>query len=203
MGGGQDKITKIVSAEDCDKAKNDVQSAISGGDYQKQLTAEFEKKGIFPSIDTFSAKTVSVSCSPQPGNPGEEVTATAKMQFTMSGVDSKALGQLVDNSALAQTGPNQTVVNNGLSDATLTLKQTKSGGTQVFTLDTTAEVAVKQDPEAIASQVKGKNARQTAEIIKSINGVKDVKVDYSPFWVSKTPTNTKKIQIIFVNESNS
>jgi hypothetical protein len=203
MGGGQDKITKIVSPEDCDKAKNDVQSAISGGDYQKQLTAEFEKKGIFPSIDTFSAKTVSVSCSPQPGNPGEEVTATAKMQFTMSGVDSKALGQLVESSALAQTGPNQTVVNDGLKDATLILKQTKSDGSVIFSLDTTAEVAVKQDPEAIASQVKGKNARQTSEIIKSINGVKDVKVDYSPFWVSKTPSNTKKIQITFVNESNN
>ena len=203
MGGGQDKITKVVSADDCDKAKNDVQSAISGGDYQKQLTAEFEKKGIFPSVDTFSAKTVSINCSPQPGNPGEEVTATAKMQFTMSGVDSKALGQMIDDMALAQTGPNQTVVNNGLSDAKLILKQTKSDGTQVFSLDTTTEVAVKQDPEAIANQVKGKNARQTADTIKSINGVKDVKVDYSPFWVSKTPSNTKKIQIFFVNESSN
>jgi len=121
----------------------------------------------------------------------------------MSGVDSKALGQMIDDMALAQTGPNQTVVNNGLSDAKLILKQTKSDGTQVFSLDTTTEVAVKQDPEAIANQVKGKNARQTADTIKSINGVKDVKVDYSPFWVSKTPSNTKKIQIIFVNESSN
>ncbi len=203
MGGGSDKITKIIAQEDCDKAKNEVQATIASGDYQKQLTADFEKEGIIPSIDTFSSKVVSIVCSPQVGSPGEEVTATAKMQFTMSGVDSKALEQLVTKLALEKAGPDQTVVDTGLSKATLTLLQKKPDGSMVFNLSTVALVTIKQDTEAIASSVKGKNARTTADTIKAINGVRDVKVKYSPFWVNKTPTNTKKINIVFINEQSN
>ncbi|MBP9812908.1 hypothetical protein KBC51_00495 [Candidatus Saccharibacteria bacterium] len=203
MGGGSDKITKIIAQEDCDKAKNEVQATIASGDYQKQLTADFEKEGIIPSIDTFSSKVVSVVCTPQAGSPGEEVTATAKMQFTMSGVDSKALEQLVTKLALEKAGPDQTVVDTGLSKATLTLLQKKSDGSMEFRLSTVALVTIKQDTEAIASSVKGKNARTTADTIKAINGVRDVSVKYSPFWVNKTPTNTKKINIVFINEQSN
>lgn len=201
MGGGQDKITKIVTQDDCDKAKTDVQNSLSGGDYQKQLTTEFEKEGITASTDTFSAKTVSITCIPAVGTAATEVTAKAAMQYTMSGVDSKALNELITKLALAKTGAGQTVADTGLSSGKLDVKQTKPNGDIFFTVNTTAKVGLKQDPVAIADSVKGKNARQTSDIIKSINGVKDVKVDYSPFWVSKTPTNTKKIKIVFVNET--
>lgn len=203
MGGGQDKMTKIIAQDDCDKAKTDVQNSLSGGDYQKQLTAEFEKEGIITSTDTFSAKTVNISCIPSVGTAATEVTAKADMQYTMSGVDSKALNELITKLALAKTGAGQTVADTGLSSGKLDVKQTKANGDIFFTVNTTAEVGLKQDPVAIADSVKGKNARQTSDIIKSINGVKDVKVDYSPFWVSKTPTNTKKIKIVFVNETSN
>ena len=201
MGGGQDKITKIVANDDCEKAKNDVLAGLNGDDYKKQLQADFEKEGIIASTDTFSSKTVSISCSPAVGSVANEVTATAKMKYTMSGVDSKALGELVTKLAVEQAGPGQNVVDTGLSKATLTIKQTKPNGDIVFTVKTTAQVGLKQDQEAIANSVKGKNARQTADTIKALNGVKDVKVNYSPFWVSKTPKNTKKVKIVFINES--
>lgn len=203
MGGGSDKITKVIAQEDCDKAKAEVQNAIASGDYQKQLTAEFEKQGIVPSVDTFSSKVVNLTCAPQVGSPGEEVTATAKMQFTMSGVSSNSLGELVTKLALEKSGPDQTVISNGLEKASLTLVQKQADGSVEFALATVAEVTIKQDPQAIASSVKGKNARETADTIKAINGVQDVKVDYSPFWVSKTPSNTSKINIEFVNEKTN
>ena len=201
MGGGQDKITKIVSNDDCEKAKNDVLAGLNGDEYKKQLQADFEKEGIIASTDTFSSKTVSISCSPAVGSVANEVTATAKMQYTMSGVDSKALGELVTKLAVEQAGPGQNVVDTGLSKASLTIKQTKPNGDIVFTVKTTAQVGLKQDQQAIAESVKGKNARQTADTIKALNGVKDVKVNYSPFWVGKTPKNTKKVKIVFINES--
>ena len=201
MGGGQDKITKIVANDDCEKAKNDVLAGLNGDDYKKQLQADFEKEGIIASTDTFSSKTVSISCSPAVGSVANEATATAKMKYTMSGVDSKALGELVTKLAVEQAGPGQNVVDTGLSKATLTIKQTKPNGDIVFTVKTTAQVGLKQDQQAIADSVKGKNARQTADTIKALNGVKDVKVNYSPFWVGKTPKNTKKVKIVFINES--
>jgi len=201
MGGGQDKITKIVSNDDCEKAKNDALASLNSDDYKKQLQADFEKEGIIASTDTFSSKTVSISCSPAVGSVANEVTATAKMQYTMSGVDSKALGELITKLAVEQAGPGQNVVDTGLSKATLSIKQTKSNGDIVFAVKTTAQVGLKQDQQAIAESVKGKNARQTADTIKALNGVKDVKVNYSPFWVGKTPKNTKKVKIVFINES--
>ncbi|MBP7820737.1 hypothetical protein KA043_01365, partial [Candidatus Saccharibacteria bacterium] len=184
-----------------EKAKNDALASLNSDDYKKQLQADFEKEGIIASTDTFSSKTVSISCSPAVGSVANEVTATAKMQYTMSGVDSKALGELITKLAVEQAGPGQNVVDTGLSKATLSIKQTKSNGDIVFAVKTTAQVGLKQDQQAIAESVKGKNARQTADTIKSLNGVKDVKVNYSPFWVGKTPKNTKKVKIVFINES--
>lgn len=202
MGGGQDKITKIVSQADCSKAKDTLQSGLNADEYKKKLLSDFESEGVVASIDTFQSKTLTNTCSPAVGTEGTEVTATAKTQYTMSGVNSKSLNQLVTEQASKQAGGNQTILDTGLSKATLTVNQNKPNGDIVFNLKTKVTAGLKQDSAAIADSIKGKNARQTSDTIKSLPGVKDVKVNYSPFWVNKTPNKTNKINIIYINGAN-
>lgn len=202
MGGGQDKKVKIVAEADCTSAKDQLLGSINSEENKTELLKNFQNDGVVASLDTFSSKTLSIACSPAVGSEASEVTATAKNQYTMSGVDSKALGELLDKEAKAKAGNERSVTNNGLSTAVLSVKQKKSDTSYVFEVKTQATVGLKQDSEAIAQQIRGKNARETADIIKALPGVEDVKIDYSPFWVTKTPNNTKKINIEYANTSN-
>lgn len=202
MGGGQDRIVKIVAEADCTVAKNQLQGSLNSEENKAELLKNFQNEGIVASLETYSAKTASIGCSPAVGAEAAEVTATANNVYTMSGVDSKALGELLDKEAKMQAGNDRSVVNNGLSSAVLSVKQKISDNNYVFNVTTKAVVGLKQDSAAIAELVKGKNVRQTADIIKNLPGVQDVEVDYSPFWVTKTPNNTKKINIIYVNSNN-
>jgi hypothetical protein len=115
----------------------------------------------------------------------------------MSGVSADSLNQLITQETLAVAGQGQTVTDTGLSGATITVDST-SGSTLTMTVKTTATTGVKQDEAAVKSMVAGKNARETADTLKQIPGVSDVKVDYSPFWVNKTPKNEDKITVVFV-----
>ena len=202
MGGGQDKKVKIVAEADCTSAKDQLLGSINSEENKTELLKNFQNDGVVASLDTFNSRTLSIACSPAVGAEASEVTATAKNQYTMSGVDSKALGELLDKEAKAKAGNERSVTNNGLSTAVLSVKQKKSDTSYIFEVKTQATVGLKQDSEAIAQQIRGKNARETADIIKALPGVEDVKIDYSPFWVTKTPNNTKKINIQYANTAN-
>ncbi|PJE65085.1 hypothetical protein COU91_03580, partial [Candidatus Saccharibacteria bacterium CG10_big_fil_rev_8_21_14_0_10_47_8] len=60
--------------------------------------------------------------------------------------------------------------------------------------DTTAVPII--DVDGIKKQIGGQKSNNIRSTITSIPGVKDVKVDMSPFWVSKAPKNTAKIKVI-------
>jgi hypothetical protein len=84
-----------------------------------------------------------------------------------------------------------------LSNLTITVQNQQPNtpnATLSLSKDTTAVPIL--DENAIKSQVKGKKENQIKEFIKSYPGVKDVKVKFSPFWVSAAPGSTGKIKVI-------
>jgi hypothetical protein len=202
MGGGSSKVVTVVSQEDCDRLQNEMNAASTSEEMKKQLTSEFTTSGVTPSLDTYKVETVSSTCEPGVGQEAAKVTAKATYRFTMSGVSTSSLNQLLEQEALAKAGQGQTVADTGVSSATITV-DSRSGSTLNLTVKTTATTGVKQDEAAIKSLVAGKNARQTSDSLKQIPGVKEVKVDYSPFWVNKTPKNQDHITLVFTtNETN-
>jgi hypothetical protein len=202
FSGGSSKVITVVSQEDCDRLQNEMNAASTSEEMKKQLTSEFTNSGVTPSLDTYKVETVSSTCEPGVGQEAAKVTAKATYRFTMSGVSTSSLNQLLEQEALAKAGQGQTVADTGVSSATITV-DSRSGSTLNLTVKTTATTGVKQDETAIKSLVAGKNARQTSDSLKQIPGVKEVKVDYSPFWVNKTPKNQDHITLVFsTNETN-
>ena len=117
----------------------------------------------------------------------------------MSGISTDSLNQLITKEALNKAGEGQTLISTGIENASLVRENQLSSGSVVnFNLKTTAVSGVKQDEQLIKSQIVGKNARETAETLKKINGVQDVIVSYSPFWVNKNPSNPSKITVKFI-----
>ena len=199
MIGGTTEIVKIVQASDCESLQNAINAGTNADAAKQDLTAQLKKEGITPIIDTFKADTTNVTCEPAVGQESPTVTAKATLTYTMSGVSTESLNQLITKEALKQAGDGQTLVSTGIDNASLTRENQLSSGSVVnFDLKTTAVSGVKQDEQLIKSQIVGKNARETSETLKKINGVQDVVVSYSPFWVNKNPNNPAKITVKFI-----
>lgn len=196
FSGGTSKIVTVVSQEDCDRLLNELNTASNSADAKKQLTAEFEKSGLAASTATYKVETISSACEPGVDQEAAKVTVKATYRYTMSGVSSEALNQLITQEALAKAGKEQTVVDTGLSSAVITVDST-TGNVSSMTVKTTAVTGVKQDEAAVKALVAGKNARETSDTLKQISGVEEVTVDYSPIWVNKTPNDPDKITVVF------
>ncbi len=56
--------------------------------------------------------------------------------------------------------------------------------------------------EDIRTLVAGKKKGQALDEIRKIQGVKEVSVELSPFWVSKIPKNSKKVKVTLEQQDN-
>ena len=202
FSGGSSKVITIVSQEDCTALTDQLNAASNSDELKKQLMTDFEQAGLTASIDTYKVDTVSSSCEPAVGQEANSVSAKATYRYTMSGVNADSLNELITQEALEKAGQGQTIADTGIKTAVINVNG-RSGTTLDMTVNTTAIAGVKQDEAAIKSLIAGKNARQTADALKQIPGVKDVKVDYSPFWVNKTPNKESKISIVFVTNNDN
>ena len=202
LSGGSSKVVTVVAQEDCDKLQNELNNASNSEQTKKQLMTEFSSSGLTPIADTYKVQTVSATCEPNVGQEATRVTAKATYRYTMSGISTEALTQLVTQSALEKAGQGQTVADTGLVSAVISI-DTASSALTTMTVKTTARTGVKQDADALKAQIAGKNARQTSETLKNIPGVKEVNVDYSPFWVRSTPKNQDHITIIFKSDESA
>lgn len=204
MGGGTTKEIKIVSEDDCTNLKNQLSSKKTD-EYVKQLSDQLTSSGQVVIADSFtSANPGGINCTPAVGSEATEVTATGLFKYAMQGVEQSSLDQILQSEAQKTlNNPTQTVLNSGVSTAKLTTKERKSATNILVAVSTTATTGIKQDAGAIKDAVAGKKYGETVQAIESLPGVSNVTVEYSPFWVRKTPSNPDKITIIFKNESST
>lgn len=201
MAGGTNNIVKVVSASDCESAKNEVLNTKTDG-YKTELTTQLLAAGLTPLPDTFNAEPGKVTCNPDVNAEASEATASVTFKVSMMGVNTAALEQLVQTEVGKELQSGQSIFDAGIKTATLTVKERKTNGDAVFTLQTDAQTGIKQDPDAIALSIAGKKRGETTAILQAQPGVKDVKIEYSPFWVGGTPKNVKHITITFVSNGS-
>lgn len=202
MAGGTSKIIKVVSASDCDNAKNELLNANTDAN-KAELEAQLKAAGQTPLSDTFAKSSATATCSPNVDEEATEATATAQLKFTMSGISTEGLNQLITAQVQSQLGPNETVYDNGTSEGKFTIKEKKPNGDIVFEYTGTAKIGVKQDAKVVTSAVAGKKYGDSVTAVKQLSGVTDVTITYSPFWVRSTPKNVDKITVKFESQNVS
>jgi hypothetical protein len=197
MTGGTSKMVKVVSQQDVDGAKQKVlenNNTAANQEVSKQLKAD----GYLPLTDTFAAGNPLVTSSPNVDSEATDVTVTVATTYTMYGAKQDAVTGLLEKDIKSKIDTaKQAILNNGLDKAIIRI--TDKNATQVkFGLQTVATAGVQQDSaESIKKAIAGKKKGEVHDIILARPGVKDVTVDYSPFWVYTTPSKTSKITIIF------
>ena len=193
--GGTDNMVKVVSQADVDAAKAKMNTTTSGDAAKNELSANLKKNGMMPITSSFAVDGPTVTATPKVGDPGDSVSVSGVTNYTMLGVNEANLNTLVNNQLKGQIDTSkQAIQDSGLSGATYTVNGKDNPQVSV---QTTATIGPNLDTDSIKKEVAGKKKGQTIDIIQSRPSIKSVTVSYSPFWVSKTPTDPAKVTITF------
>ena len=196
MSGGTTRVVKVVTEQDVAtaKAKIDAKDDVSKKNLQQQL----EDADFFVIGSSFAKTNESTTPTPGVDQEGNEVKVTYAADYTMIGINRDDLKKLIQNSLKDQIDTErQQVQDDGLEQATFTVKSTAENGDTIIEVTTKAEVGPDIDTEALKAEIAGKKSGETENIVKALPGVKNAEVNYSPFWVSRTPKKQAKITIEF------
>lgn len=197
--GGTDKTATIVLQADVEKAK--AQLAEQNADAAKKKLKDKFEDGVIVIENSFRAKGGDPQSSPAIG---QEAAGKAKLTqettYVMTGVAKGQLNSYLD-SAFKKTMTNkdeQKIYDNGAGTVKFAdFKQGDAEQAGTATLTAVAQIGPKIDDKEIKDQVKGKRFGEIEGDLKAIDGVSDVEVKLSPFWVQGVPDDINKISIEF------
>lgn len=197
--GGTSKVVKVVLQADVEKAKQTI------ADQDTAATKDKLKSGFGSDIividSSFTVDAADPVSSPAIGAEAASGKAklTREMTYSMSGIAKSELKGYLD-SALDDTLSNkseQRVYDNGQGTAKFTDFKAGEDKTATATFKAIGQIGPKINDSQIKQEVKGKRTGEIAGDLKAIDGVSDVDVKLSPFWVQGVPDDVNKIRIEF------
>ena len=199
--GGSSKIAKVVSEQDVANAKSKLSEDES--QIKSELQKQLEDEGYYALVDTFTAKDESETVSPKVGEEATEVTVTVKKTYVMTGVRRDDLKALVENSVKSEMEEKSLQVqDDGIDQAVYKLGKTEGNKTSV-NMQAQVVLGPKINEDQLKQDIAGKKKGDVQNTVKSLNGVEDAQVSFSPFWVSKVPKDTAKITIQYEETAQS
>lgn len=203
MKGGVSKIVKVVSQQDIDNLKNKIVETVSAT-ANEEVTKLLKDENYFAITDSFTTKDPVVTSNPGVDAEAQEVTVSVTLSFTMAGASKDGLKELLKNSLEKKINTDQQkILDDGLGTAAVRVNSKDEKGEVSFQLDVRALAGVEQNVDDIRHAIAGKKKNEAENAVRVREGVEDVTVTYSPFWVSKVPSNVNKITVEFDQESSS
>lgn len=198
--GGTDNIVTVISQADIDGAKAKF-TTTNSDQIKNELIAKLRDGGMTAIDSSFNADGPNITTSAKVGDQVSSFVATGTTNFSMLGLKQSDLKKFVGNQLKGQiNNKQQAILNDGLSKATYTVEGT--GDNPKVSLQTTAIVGPNLDTDAIKRDIAGKKKQESIKLIESRPSIKNVTVNYSPFWVTKTPSKPGKIIITFDKADN-
>lgn len=195
--GGTDKTVTVVSQSDVDKAVEKL-SSVDSSKIKAELKKQFDDTMVVIQ-ESFAVEPSEPTSAPAVGQEATSAKLTAETTYTMVGLSRNDLRAIYDTYTKTQIAgeKNQKVYESGDQSTKFTefVKNTNSYSVRA---QATAQVGPNIDEKALASQLTGKRSGEIQQHIEGIQGVEDVSVKLSPFWVTKSPTKAEKITIKFV-----
>lgn len=203
--GGTSKIAKVVSASDIERAQGALIGQSTDND-KKDLIKLFTggEKVIDSSFTVDRAAGTSVPAVNQEAPASGKAKLTVPTTYTIYAIPKADLETYLNASLKEQVDNENTqrVYNTGIDKASLGNFK-KDGETITVTVTATGQIGPKIDEAAIKEQVKGKIYGEVQSSLEAIDGVQEVDVQFSFFWVRSVPNDTNKIRIEFKIEDES
>ncbi len=201
--GGTDKTVTVVEQGDIDNVSEQVLTNSESDAAKQALAKEFGNEYVV--LDgSFKANKDEVKPSPAVGAEaadGKGVLA-GSVTYTLSAVPkgemSKFLSEYFAQAIDGKTS--QKIYNDGIKTVSFTNVNAVEGG-YTAGVTTNGKVGPKVDENALKEFANGKKTGEIQDYARNVNGVENVEVKLSPFWVTSVPGDTKKISVEFkVNE---
>lgn len=197
MSGGTSKLVTSISQADVDAIKNSLEKSSTDAD-KEQFISQIKTEGLYPLTETFQVAYGTVTSSPAVGEEAANGTVTLGITYTMLAIKESNLTDSVKKIQESNiTTATQKVYDSGFNKAKLGQVERKSAGEALMRFTTNATIGPFLEANEIANEIKGKSAGETKEIIGDRPGISSVEVQYSPFWVYRTPNRLNKINIVF------
>lgn len=198
--GGTDKVVTVVSQEDVDKVLGDATKAGEADAAKADIKKQFGD-GYIVIDSSFKADTGAVKPAPAVGAeaPDNKATLAGDVTYSMTAVPKTEASKYLDAYFAQQIDGknNQKVYSNGLKDLSFTNIAAADNGAWLATISTNGKIGPKINEQDIKNYAKGKRYGDIQTYIKQIDGVSDVDVKFSPFWVNTAPGDANKIKVEF------
>lgn len=204
MKGGSKREVTFVTQADVQKATEKIAENDVAG--QKNTLRQKLGNNVKVIEDSFTVTDSKVEPTPQVGKEAADGKAklVTSVSYSMSGVASDELQKFLDQALVAKFSKetDRRVYDSGLKQATVS-EFKRDGDTMTARVTAKGQVGPKVTDEDIIRRVKGKRFGEIQADLKSIEGVSDVEVKLSPFWVTTVPKDDRRVAIQFnVNQSN-
>lgn len=196
--GGTSKIVKVPSQADIDQATGQLVGQSTDAE-KKSLAAKFTNgEKVIESSFTIDRAPATSSPAINTESTDGKATLTISTTYTIYAIASAELESYLNSSLNAQItdATHQKIYDSGIKNAGLS-SFTNQGGVMMVTVTATGQIGPKIDEDQIKNQVKGKIYGEVQSTLQSINGIQNVDVKFSYFWVRTVPNNTNKINIQF------
>lgn len=196
MTGGTSEVITVVSKSDVDKATQKVRERLESA-ARSELLETFQQNSSIGLSDTLKANDPIVGTTPNVNAEAGEVTVTYTATYSMLGAPVDALEKLIEEDVKDDIDTSrQGITDSGLDSAVIRLLDTTPDSGARISIRTLVTAGPDIDEEALKQEIAGKKRGETQTILNSYPGVRDVTIDYSPFWVFSTPSRTNKIELI-------
>ena len=197
--GGTDRTVAVVTKEDVDKAKKQAEASVDKAVIQKELAGQFGDS--YKVLDeTFQLDLGDVKASPAIGAEVENGKGTyaGTATATVYAVSKDELSDYL-NAVLEQQFDDkeqQRVYENGADSAEFS-NVVRSDKQLTINISARGKIGPKIDESKIKELAKGKNYGEIQAALVSINGIAEADIKFTPFWVSRAPSDPDKISIEF------
>ena len=195
--GGTDKTATVVTASDIESAKSKLSEKKIDG-LKEQLLSSFGDSAtvIMESyVENRSDPSSSVAVD---GEATGAVTLKSTITASALAIDKNELKNFVEAKLKEEISgkKSQRIYDNGVSKVAFS-QFSKAHNTQTVRLTTNGKVGPGIKEASVKDQAKGKSYGEVQSAIESIEGVEDVDVKFSPFWVKSVPKDINKINVEF------
>jgi hypothetical protein len=190
--GGTDKTITVVSEQDAATAREKLTS--QNADAMKAELKKQFSNDIMVVDESFATTPGNPTVAPAVGQEASTAKLSVETKYSMLGLKRTDVAAIIEQDLKKQLSgiPNQQIYDKGTDSVRFT-NVSRDGDNFKLSLQTTGYIGPKIDTAKLAEQLAGKREGEIIAKVKTYDGIENVTVNFSPFWVSKAPSADKVI----------
>lgn len=195
MSGGTDDIVKVVEQSDIDDAASKITDKGKGEvEALNELKSKFTNDGLIVIDDSFKTEAGKPTASAPTGTQADGGTVTATVKYRLLAIKTEDYKAYLDAVTKEDVDEGQKLIDYDEKNVVFT-----AGDGNVFTLKATLKSGPDINLEELKKELVKAKFSEAVKTAESKPGIKEAKIDLSPFWVFSMPRNANKIDIKIVS----